>query len=244
MISRRRDAPSLSMSSSTCSPIHLLVATFAASLWIPRVLAAPATASDPSPSSLDIPPATTDIVSPSPPIQAVSSTHLSTYGIVGIVISGSLFVTVVIGYGLRQWRRYKRSRLPPSAQYRESVRVAAGEGTGAASTAGEGAPAASEGAETREVVAGGVGVSGAAPAGSRSSKSGPRRGERDLREKTVARSSESTKPTRGSERKARRESKPSPGQASGGAGPSAGPGPSTQASRQEAVLSGIEEVPR
>ncbi len=228
--SRRRD-PQLPSSSTV--PSAYLLAVFSAYLRIPRALAVPA-ASDPSSSSPYSPPPTaTDIVSPSPPVEFASSsgTHLSTYGIVGIVISGSLFMTAVIGYGLRSRKRYKpeRSRLPPSAQYRESVRVAAKEE--AETAAAEGVPASS-GAETREVGAG-VGAQAAAAA-SRKSEAGTRKGEsatatasREHREKRASRSSSSRKPARGVESKGRRESNSRSVRWSDAA-PSAGPGPSTQ----------------
>ncbi|TFK93009.1 hypothetical protein K466DRAFT_581336 [Polyporus arcularius HHB13444] len=242
MNSRRRDPQILS---SSTVPSAYLLAAFSAYLRIPRALAAPA-ASDPSSSLYSPPPTATDIVSPSPPVEfASSSTHLSTYGIVGIVISGSLFMTAVIGYGLRTWKRYKRSRLPPSAQYRESVRVAANEE--AETAAAEGGPVSS-GAETGEVGAG-VGAQAAAAA-SRKSEAGTRKGEsataiasREHREKRASRSSSSRKPARGVESKGRRESNSRLVRWSDAA-PSAGPGPSTQASQPQSDLSGIEEVPR
>ncbi|RDX56300.1 hypothetical protein OH76DRAFT_611410 [Lentinus brumalis] len=251
MNSRRRDPQILS---SLTVPSAYLLAAFSAYLQIPRALAVPA-ASDPSSSSPYSPPPTaSDIVSPSPPVEFASSsgTHLSTYGIVGIVISGSLFMTAVIGYGLRSWKRYKRSRLPPSAQYRESVRVAAKEE--AETAAAEGGPASS-GAETREVGGGGAGVGGqGAAAASRQpdSEAGKSKGEgasasasasRDLREQRTSRSSSSRKPARGTGSKSRRDSK-SRSVTFSDAGPSAGPGPSTEASRPQPDLSGIEEVPR
>ncbi len=234
--SRRRDPQ---IPSSSPVPSAYLLAAFSAYLRIPRALAAPA-ASDPSSSSLysySPPPTATDIVSPSPPAEfASSSTHLSTYGIVGIVISGSILMTAVIGYGLRSWKRYKRSRLPPSAQYRESVRVAAKEE--AETAAAEGGPASS-GAETREVGGGGAGVGaqGAAAASRQpDSEAGKSKGEgasasasasRDLREQRTSRSSSSRKPARGTGSKSRRDSK-SRSVTFSDAGPSAGPGPSTE----------------
>ncbi|RPD81594.1 hypothetical protein L226DRAFT_564278 [Lentinus tigrinus ALCF2SS1-7] len=231
-------------------------------LWLPQVLAAPV--NDPSATSsgslAQI--RATDIVSPSPPVQAPNTTHLTTYGILGIVISGVLVATAAIGYALRYWKRYKRSQLPPSAQYRESLRVAAREAAEATETvtAGQGGTAAGAGPNTREVAATGVLTSAAVVEGAKRSsqvkgQSAPPRRSASAGKGPGAGSSTSGRKESKSERSQARascsksESQIKSHTKSGSTGDSAlragaGPGPSKQASKRQVTFAEIEEVPR
>ena len=231
--------PSVFLAASPLS--RLSVSLLAAVSWIHLTSAAPPT--DPS----DVPhAAATDIVSPIPAVPPPSSsgTHLTTYGILGIVISGVLVATAAIGYGLRHWKRYKRSRLPPSAQYRESLRVAAREAAEAVQIAEQGAPlqTSAQTPSTREVAGAGVvgGVRGTGGAGKTEGKvaEGPSISSR-VKDGSSASRSPSGRESAGAGRRgsSRRQSKSEKinvqtqatksGKPSDGASPGPGPGPSS-----------------
>ena len=225
-------------------PLSRLPASLLAAVsWIHLTSAAPPT--DPS----DVPhAAATDIVSPIPPVPppASSSTHLTTYGIFGIVISGVLVATAAIGYALRYWKRYKRSRLPPSAQYRETLRVAAREAAEAIQIAGQGVPLQT-GAQTpsmREVAGAGVvgGARGTGGAGKAEVAEGPSISSR-VKDGSSASRSPSGRESAGRRGSSRRQSKSEKinvqtratksGKPSDGASPGPGPGPGPSSTQGE-----------